>query len=171
MLWPTLIAQPVVSMSDVCLTQSAHKQLLAESQTSLDGNETGGILLGYDLGMGSGFSIQHCGDPGPDAVRGPALFHRDLEHARTVAERAARVDGSAWIGEWHTHLLELSAPSDHDLTTYSALLIDTEIRFPRLLSLIVLPNSDGSWLTPRIFAWSITLTSMRPLSLSVDGGT
>jgi integrative and conjugative element protein (TIGR02256 family) len=155
-------------MSGVVLTRQAHGRLLTESQLAADGNETGGILLGRDLGMGAGFVVSHSGDPGPSAIRGPAYFQRDLGHARVLAERAAELDGSVWIGEWHTHLLELPVPSAADLATYRALLLDPEIGFARILSLIVLSGQDGSWPSPRIFAWSVSASSMRPLPLAVE---
>lgn len=154
-------------MSGISLTGRAHDQLFTQSQLAADGNETGGILLGCDLGMGSGFMVRHCGDPGPNAVRRPTHFQRDLGHARMLAGQAAELDGSVWIGEWHTHLLELPIPSLHDLITYRTLLLDQEINFPRLLSLIVLSAEDGTWTTPRIFAWSISATSMRQLLVNV----
>jgi integrative and conjugative element protein (TIGR02256 family) len=154
-------------MSRITLTSHAHHQLLTQIQLAQDGNETGGIVLGCDLGMGTGFIARHCGDPGPNAVRQPANFQRDLEHARVLAEQAAGLDGSVWIGEWHTHLLDLPIPSMHDLMTYRTLLLDREIGFPRLLSLIILSAEDGTWFAPRIFAWSISATSMRQLLVEV----
>lgn len=154
-------------MNGIILTSNAYDQMLTKSQLAADGNETGGILLGHDLGMGAGFVVRHCGDPGPDAVRQPARFQRDLAHARMLAERAARLDGSVWIGEWHTHLLEIPAPSMRDLNTYRALLLDQEIQFPRILSIIILCDRDSNWPNPRIFAWSITTNSLRPLPVSV----
>ncbi len=158
-------------MSGVILTRHAYGQLLAESQLAADGNETGGILLGRDGGMGSGFVVRHSGDPGANAVRGPVYFQRDLEHARLLAEQAAERDGSVWIGEWHTHLLEMPIPSTADLVTYRALLADPEIRFLRILSLVVLPNQEGAWRSPRIFAWSVSASSIRPLAVTVENAT
>jgi hypothetical protein len=73
-----------------------------------------------------------------------------------------------WIGEWHTHLLELPIPGMSDLMTYRALLLDPEIGFPRIMSLIILSGQDGSWPSPRIFAWSISASSMRPLPVMVE---
>ena len=155
-------------MSGVNLTCHAYGQLLAEAGHASDGNETGGLLLGCDLGMGPGFVVRQCGDPGPNAIRGPVSFTRDLEHARMLAERAAKFDGSVWIGEWHTHLIELPAPSEHDLLTYRTLLHDRTIDFTRLLSLIILPADDGRWSPPRIFAWSVTANSARPLPVIIE---
>jgi integrative and conjugative element protein (TIGR02256 family) len=118
--------------------------------------------------MAGGFVIRHCGDPGPRAVRQPAHFERDLAHAQKLAEQAADLDGSVWLGEWHTHLLELPVPSQRDLMTYRALLFDAELGFPRILSLIVLSDPGGEWPDPRIFAWSISASSMRSMrSLAV----
>jgi integrative and conjugative element protein (TIGR02256 family) len=133
-----------------------------------DGNETGGLLLGCDLGVGPGFVVRHCGDPGPNAVRQPAYFSRDLTHSIALAERAGEMDGSVWVGEWHTHLVDLPVPSEYDLLTYRVLLADREVGFPRLLSLIVLAGADGLWSQPRIFAWSVSASSARPLPVAIE---
>ena len=155
-------------MTDLTVTSHAHRQLVTEAQLSADGNETGGILLGRDLGMGHGFLVCHCGGPGPNAVRQPSHFMRDLAHARALAKHAAAADGSAWIGEWHTHLVELPMPSPPDLLTFRNLLLDREIAFPRMLSLIVLPSTDGWWSHPQICGWSISLRSIRRLAVTVN---
>jgi integrative and conjugative element protein (TIGR02256 family) len=154
-------------MNGAIITRRAHGQLLAESALAADGNETGGILLGRDRGMGPGFVVCYCGDPGPGAVRQSTHFRRDLAHAQLLAEQAAKLDGSVWIGEWHTHLLEMPIPSMDDLMTYRNLLLDPEISFPRILSLILLSSQDG-WSSPRIFAWSISLNSLRPLPVTIE---
>ena len=150
-------------MSGATITGHAYRQLVVEARHAEDGNETGGLLLGCDLGMGPGFVVQHCGDPGPNAVCQPANFARDLAHSTMLAERAAEIDGSVWIGEWHTHLVELRMPSPYDLLTYRVLLANREVDFPRLLSLIVLAAEDGGWSLPRVFAWSISASAARQL--------
>ena len=155
-------------MTGVTLTGRAYRQLVIEARSAEDGNETGGLLLGCDLGMGPGFVVRLCGDPGPNAFRQPTNFMRDLAHSTMLAEHAAEIDGSVWIGEWHTHLAELPMPSTYDLLTYRALLADREVGFPRLLSLIVLAAEDGSWSAPRVFAWSISANSVRQLPLVIE---
>jgi len=157
-------------MSGVTLTSHAYRQLDVEARRSEDGAETGGLLLGSDMGMGAGFVVRLCGDPGPNAVRQPTGFVRDLAHSRMLADGAAHIDGSAWIGEWHTHLIELPVPSPYDLLTYRTLLADQEADFARLLSLIVLVGEDGRWSPARVFAWSISATSARPLPIRIESG-
>ena len=44
-------------MSGVTLTSHAYRQLDAEARRSQDGTETGGLLLGSDMGMGAGFCL------------------------------------------------------------------------------------------------------------------
>ena len=87
-----------------------------------------------------------------------------------LADGAAHIDGSVWIGEWHTHLIELPVPSSYDLLTYRTLLADQEADFARLLSLIVLVGEDGRWSPARVFAWSISATSARPLPILIESG-
>ena len=45
-------------MSGVALTGNAYRDLAFEARHAEDGNETGGLLLGYDLGMSSGFVVR-----------------------------------------------------------------------------------------------------------------
>src|SRR5205807_598109 len=116
--------------------------IVGEAPSSVDGRETGGILLGHDPGPGAIPQITVAGDPGPRADRRPDGFNRDLEHARRLADAAFARDGSIWIGEWHTHPGGPPCPSPMDMTTYTSLLEDDELGFVRLLSLIVTPATE-----------------------------
>jgi hypothetical protein len=85
-----------------------------------------------------------------------------------LADKAAQIDGSVWIGEWHTHMVDLPVPSAYDLLSYRVLLSDRDVDFTRLLSLIVLAAENGSWSPPRVFAWSISANSARRLSVVIE---
>ncbi|MCB8046019.1 Mov34/MPN/PAD-1 family protein [Microbacterium oxydans] len=45
------------------------------------------------------------------------------------ADYAWHVDGSQWVGEWHTHPTGPMTPSDRDLASYYAHLSDAELGF------------------------------------------
>jgi integrative and conjugative element protein (TIGR02256 family) len=132
-----------------------------------DGLETGGILLGTDDGLAGPIVVRHCGDPGPASIRRRKYFRRDLEHAAALAADAARTDGSAWIGEWHTHNIDMPEPSTRDLRTYQALLDDPELAFARVLSVIVLADPDSGWQVPQLHAWSFTGSVLRRLPIDI----
>jgi integrative and conjugative element protein (TIGR02256 family) len=153
-------------MSTVLFTRQAADQIAKLAAVASDGLETGGILLGNDYGLAGPIVVRQCGDPGPQAVRRHSYFRRDLAHARTLAADAAK-DGSAWIGEWHTHGMPMPEPSIRDLRTYQKLLDDPQLAFARILAVIVLVGPDASWHAPILHAWSFTGHVLRQLPVHV----
>jgi integrative and conjugative element protein (TIGR02256 family) len=148
------------------MTPAAITDLHAFAGASRDGLETGGIVVGVDEGLGGNLIVRHCGDAGPAAVRRRESFRRDVDHAQRLADAARNEDGSAWIGERHTHLVDLPTPSDLDLRTYRDLLGDPETQLTRLLALILIADEDAGWNRPLLYAWSFTGTVLRQLSIS-----
>ncbi|MDD2218416.1 MAG: Mov34/MPN/PAD-1 family protein [Parabacteroides sp.] len=64
--------------------------------------ETGGILLGVRLLSGD-FIITHATSPGPNAVKMPCNFQKDVQynlHIMNILYRKYSVD---YLGEWHKH--------------------------------------------------------------------
>ncbi|MGY1810640.1 Mov34/MPN/PAD-1 family protein [Blastococcus sp. SYSU D00669] len=155
-------------MTRVLMTRPALRALVGFAAESADGRETGGIVLGRDGGLGGDLHVRHCGDAGAGAARHERRFSRDVVHAQALADAAAATDGSEWIGEWHTHLVDLPAPSATDLWTYRQLLDDPDTGLTRLLSLIVLPDADTGWQRPALFAWSFTGSVLRQLPIDID---
>jgi integrative and conjugative element protein (TIGR02256 family) len=158
-------------MARVVLAITALADLTRFAAAAGDGRETGGIVLGLDEGLARDVHVRHCGDAGPAAVRHPDRFTRDVVHAQRLADAAAAADGSAWIGEWHTHLVDLSTPSRTDLQTYRSLLDDPDTALTRLLSLIVLPDRTGGWARPVLFAWSFTGSVLRGIPVVLHAET
>jgi integrative and conjugative element protein (TIGR02256 family) len=154
-------------VSGVLLTRQAADAIAEYAAAASDGLETGGILLGADEGLSAPIVVRHCGGPGPAAVRRRNFFRRDLAYATALAAGAAASDGSAWIGEWHTHPLDMPEPSGRDLLTYQALLDDPELAFARILSVVVLADPDRDWQAPTLHAWSFTGTVLRRLSIKI----
>jgi integrative and conjugative element protein (TIGR02256 family) len=130
---------------------AARIRSLAES--SSDGRETGGILLGHGPSPAGLISLRHAGDPGPAAERRRDLFSRDLEHSRRFAARAWQLDGSEWAGEWHTHPGGGAAPSALDLRTYARILASTPA-FEAFVAIIVTPGGS-TWASACLNTWII----------------
>ncbi|MCO1575618.1 Mov34/MPN/PAD-1 family protein [Crossiella sp. SN42] len=139
----------------IVLTASAISVITDEARASTDGSETGGILLG--TAEPDAVIVRHAGRPGPDAIRQPDFFQRDLHHAQSFADRAYTLDRSIWIGEWHTHLHTSPRPSSRDLATYQALLGDPELAFDYFVA-IILADHTNDWHTPQLAAWIVTPT-------------
>jgi integrative and conjugative element protein (TIGR02256 family) len=163
MSWALFGTAPVV------ISAVAVQAIGQEAQASEDGRETGGLLLGQ-LGAGH-VHVRYAGGPGPAATRTPARFLRDLQHARGLADAAWQLDGSVWIGEWHTHPAAGPDPSPRDLLTYAEHLADPDLTLPVFTSLIARPGPDGSWTNTRLFAWSITDAGYGPVTLTVENAT
>jgi integrative and conjugative element protein (TIGR02256 family) len=155
-------------MSSVKLAAHAVAELRRYAEESSDGLETGGILLGRDEGLGGNLIVTVCGDAGGAARRKRNRFHRDVAHAQRLADEAFDRDASAWIGEWHTHVVGGNMPSKADLRTYRRLLDDPDTQLNRLLTIIVRPHQDAGWSQPRLFAWSFTGTVLRELRIAVE---
>lgn len=136
------------------LSPAAAEAVAAEAPASVDGNETGGILLGHD--HGDTIHVVVAGDPGPNADRRPDGFLRDLAHARRLADEAYERDASVWIGEWHTHPGGPATPSPTDMETYRRLLADTELGFEQIVSLITVPCATHGWAEINLIPWIVT---------------
>lgn len=151
------------------ISDAARLAITTQALRSVDGLETGGILLGTDVS--DGIAIRHAGDAGPNAIRGERTFSRDLKHAQRISKLAWTQDRSQWIGEWHTHPTGELVPSDVDIRSYQRHLHDPELKFDRFVAVIA--RSDGpanvralAWLIDRHKAQSVPLT---PLIDTVSG--
>jgi integrative and conjugative element protein (TIGR02256 family) len=142
----------------IVLTASAKCVIADEARASADGLETGGILLG--MAELDAIVVRHAGSPGPNAVRRPDFFQRDLQHAQSFADQTFALDHSIWVGEWHTHLHAPPRPSIRDLTTYQTLLSDPELAFDYFIAFILADNMDD-WHTPQFTAWIVTSANVR----------
>lgn len=145
------------------ISDAARLAITTEALRSVDGLETGGILLGTDVA--DGITIRHAGDAGPNAIRGECTFSRDLEHAQRISKLAWTEDGSQWIGEWHTHPTGELVPSDVDLRSYQRHLHDPELTFDRFVAIITRPDPVSgirvlAWLIDRHQAQHVPLTPL-----------
>jgi hypothetical protein len=146
---------------------AALEEIELHAASSVDGKETGGILLGQDdfaphSRRKHGPLVRHAVGPGPAAERTDRSFRRDYVFAQEAALNAFIEDQSVWIGEWHTHLAGGGRPSQKDLVAYLKNLADPRLGMNRFLSIIVLPRrrtpvGDGaSWRQPRMRAWIVS---------------
>jgi integrative and conjugative element protein (TIGR02256 family) len=131
--------------------------ITAETAARFGPEETGGILLGHDLGHQ--ILVTAAGDPGPGATHTPTRFRRDLAYAGKLADAAYEHDHSVWVGDWHTHPRGPTRPSRYDLRTYRRFLQDPELDFDRFLALIVTPARPSN--APSLTAWLVSLLNRR----------
>jgi integrative and conjugative element protein (TIGR02256 family) len=149
---PRMSELPVVTINATVLPTVVDR-IRDLSRASVDGNETGGILLGRGPDERGLIVVERAGEPGENAERKPNFFLRDRAHAQRLADEAWRESGAVWVGEWHTHPTGLPTPSPQDLATYSSLLADPELAFQVLVSVIAIPDPDEGWEQPRLLVW------------------
>lgn len=156
-------------MITVRLTAEAFATICAEAIVSVDGRETGGILLGFDPDEHGEALVMEAGGPGPNAERRWDFFQRDLANAQELADAAYGRSCARWIGEWHTHPRGLLRPSGKDLRTYRGFLRDPSLGFGSFLALI-LSAQDAEWTKLIVTGWAVEQRSILPaLLLPVAG--
>lgn len=147
----------------VRVRRSALQLIVSESAASIDGTETGGLLLGFaELGQ---IEILHAGGPGPAARRAAATFDRDLHHAQQIAADAWEEDRSQWIGEWHTHPHGPLEPSDRDVHSYQTHLRDPDLGFSQFICIIAGVPRDGF---TTLTVWIVHPDFVEPATLVLD---
>ena len=150
----------------VTVTDTCWSAILRHAAAAADGRETGGVLLGHHhLRPQPTLDVVHAGDAGPDAVRQPVAFRRDVAHAQALADRAYYTDGSIWLGDWHTHPAGPARPSRRDLASYRLLFSDAELAFEVFLAVIVVPGQPQDWHRPRITGWIVSPDDNQPVPL------
>lgn len=155
-------------MRVINMSAAAVRSIALEAQASRIGIETGGILLGHD--DGATMTVTVAGGPGTEALRAARRFKRDQAHAQRLADDTYEVDGSVWIGEWHTHPRGPVDPSDVDLNTYFSHIADESLGFERFLSLIVLPCSKHGWEHVTIVAWVVDRAAVELAEVRTEEG-
>jgi integrative and conjugative element protein (TIGR02256 family) len=146
----------------VLMPAHARRMMMQEARRSTDGKETGGILLGFEAWNDRRCWVTQVGDPGPQAERSATRFCRDLEHAERLAEAAYAIDGSQWIGDWHTHPGGPPRLSSTDLRSYREALADSDLE--AFLAILLLPG-DGGWNEPGAYGWRVTPRAVAPVPI------
>lgn len=146
----------------VLIPSHAHRLMLQEARRSADGKETGGILLGFERWQDRRCWVTQVGDPGPNAERSATRFCRDLEHAERLAEAAYAIDGSQWIGDWHTHPGGPPRLSTTDLKSYREVMAESDLN--AFLAILLLPGHRG-WNRPGVYGWYVTPRRVRPIRI------
>jgi len=160
-----VILTALTHAGEVMIGRWAMRDIVRMAEMSTDGKETGGILLGFDAEGNAPLTVTVAGDPGPKAIRCATRFRRDLEHAQALADAAWALEGSLWIGDWHTHPAGHPQPSPTDLAGYRAALADETL--PAFLSVILSPGEPGDWQDPAVCTWLITAKRVQETPLLV----
>ena len=126
---PTLRAGPSVLESIKRITLDSH------------GSETGGILIGFHKGLD--ILVTRATDAGPKALKSECSVLRDTEYCSAVLQQEFATTGADYVGEWHSHVVDLPHPSSGDLRTLAGILVDPDYDLKTFAMILVNTNRDG----------------------------
>lgn len=87
--------------------------------------ETGGVLAGYVMPDGN-LDIRYASGPGPNAVRTPTRFEKDIVFCQAFLDEKLKESGAVYLGEWHNHPSLDTRPSGTDLKSLNAIAVEKE---------------------------------------------
>lgn len=123
----------------LALTPEAY-QLIERLARDGAGKETGGILIGFHAGKD--IRVVKASDAGPNAQRSSCGFLRDTRYCQAMLDQEHAGSGADYVGEWHTHVIDLPRPSEGDLLTLARIILDPDYNFPSF-SMILAINRGG----------------------------
>jgi integrative and conjugative element protein (TIGR02256 family) len=127
------------------LAEEARDSILTASQDE-EPNETGGILLGYEVPDNHAVVITHLVGPGPKAKSSRAHFVPDGIWQEAEVARLYETSGrrATYLGDWHSHPDGVARPSKKDERTARDIAQTPEARIENPLILIAASDSE-SW--------------------------
>lgn len=132
-------------MTTAWLAQSVLDTMIVEAERA-DPYETGGILFGYRYTTQNAVVINGIVGPGPKAMHGPFEFEPDYEYQTeqtSLLYENPNTDPAYYLGDWHTHLKEVSRLSLKDRRTLKTIATNPEAYAPNPLMLVL--KYAGHW--------------------------
>jgi integrative and conjugative element protein (TIGR02256 family) len=105
------------------------------------GRETGGILIGFH--QGRDIRIVKASDAGPLARRSSCGFLRDTGYCQAILDQEHAASGADYVGEWHTHVVDLARPSEGDIATLAGIILDPDYSFLSFSMLLVIRRAEA----------------------------
>jgi integrative and conjugative element protein (TIGR02256 family) len=168
-LLPALIARRIprrrrAPHTTIWLAEEARDLIVVASEDK-EPNETGGILLGYEVPADHAVVITHLIGPGPKAKSSRALFVPDGIWQEAEVARIYEASGrrATYLGDWHSHPDGIARPSKKDERTARDIAQTLEARIANPLMLIAASDKE-SW---RIAAYRFDGTRLRHESLKL----
>lgn len=131
-----------VPITSVHIPERIQQAILSEIQET-GVNETGGILTGFYSQDGVA-TVMSASGPGPNAVRRPNWFERDVKFCQDSLQKSVEKFGAhgEYLGEWHFHPTGTNRPSPQDIKSMAEIAIQPNYatRFP--IALIVSSSHD-----------------------------
>ena len=106
--------------------------------------ETSGILIGFH--HGKNIRVTRATDAGPEARRSQCGFLRDTSYCQLELNKEFSLSGADYVGEWHTHVIDLPRPSSGDLRTLSQIVSDPDYSFSSFAMILVVTRDQKTQL-------------------------
>ncbi len=132
-------------MTTAWLAQSVLDAMRIEANQA-EPDETGGILLGYRAATQNAVVINGIVGPGPKATHEPFEFEPDYEYQAEQISLLYEKGNPVpvyYLGDWHTHLHDISSLSLKDKRTLKTIARDPEAHAPRPVMLVL--KYSGCW--------------------------
>ncbi len=102
-------------------------------------DETGGVLIGYQVPASDEVVVTAATGPGRGATHGTDYFIHDQEFEASEVARLYHESGRlhVYLGDWHSHPSDSAFPSPRDLKTLRSIASAPEARAAEPLMLIV----------------------------------
>jgi integrative and conjugative element protein (TIGR02256 family) len=115
------------------------QEAMAAQVAAAEPDETGGILLGYEVPADCAVVVTDLVGPGPDAIATSAHFDPDGKWQEKEVARIYEESGrhASYLGDWHSHPGGRTRPSRQDRRTARQIAKHSEARVPNPLMLIV----------------------------------
>lgn len=122
------------------LTLSAHSlALIQHTAAESPASENGGILIGHH--SAKDIQVVKATDAGPNARRSPCGFLRDTAYCQRILDAEFAASGADYLGEWHSHVVDLPRPSKGDLQTLAAIILDPDYNLPSFAMVLAIVRS------------------------------
>jgi integrative and conjugative element protein (TIGR02256 family) len=105
------------------------------------GIECGGILVGHNNGRD--IEIVAASDAGPNAQQSATHFVRDTGYCREFLAHCYQASGADYVGEWHSHVVDLHHLSGGDLSTLIGIFVDPDYDFVSFAVVVVIVGDKG----------------------------
>jgi integrative and conjugative element protein (TIGR02256 family) len=126
--------------SRVSISLSALSEMRDFSRRSKT-TESGGILVGFN--KGKDIEVVTASDAGPNAKQSSTHFLRDTGYCREFLARCYQESSADYVGEWHSHVVDLHHLSGGDLRTLAGIFVDPDYDFVSFaVALVVVGEKD-----------------------------
>jgi integrative and conjugative element protein (TIGR02256 family) len=115
---------------------------MEEIALNSDGKETGGIVLGFNVGKD--IQVTDVSGPGPNADRSPTHCLRDTGYCREFLAEHYKQTGADYVGEWHSHVINVRSLSMGDIGTLVRILVDPDYDFVTFAVFLVIVDRKGA---------------------------